>query len=342
VISDPDVPAPPANPLQARTRPDAHMYLRPDAVLRAISGRDRLAEPRFNPDATLDLQQWGRPQHDGPALRVLALLHVAEAVPDLVEPALDTLLARDLDFLCAVAGEPCIGPWEEAPERRHAFTLIVQWDALERGAERCRRAGDTDGARRMAEAASRAAAVAEKAFDPAEGGWFDCVETDTYDASVVLGILHAGRRSGPFAIDAPRTAATVAALERRFAVRYPINRGRTVPAIGRWADDVYFGGNPWFPTTLGFAELHYRIAAAGGPDASAAFARAEQWMALVREVAPEGDALPEQFDRAHGRPTGCLALTWSAAAFIGAAEARAAALQATGPVCVNPSADKPV
>jgi glucoamylase len=96
--------------------------------------------------------------------------------------------------------------------------------------------------------------------------------------------------------------------------------------VGRWAGDAYFGGNPWFPVTLGFAELHYRIAALSGD--RRAFEKAEAWMALVEEVAPEGDALPEQFDRATGAPVSCLALTWSAAAFIGAATARFAARQA--------------
>jgi glucoamylase len=77
--------------------------------------------------------------------------------------------------------------------------------------------------------------------------------------------------------------------------------------------------------TLGCAELHYRIAAKGR---RGAWEKAEAWMALVEEVAPEGDALPEQFDRMTGAPVSCPALTWSAAAFIGAAAARDEARQA--------------
>ena len=114
---------------------------------------------------------------------------------------------------------------------------------------------------------------------------------------------------------------------QRFAALYPINRGRDVPAIGRWDGDVYFGGNPWFPTTLGFAELHYRIAARTGE--AAAFARAEAWMRLVEDVAPDPTApLSEQFDRTTGTAVSCPALTWSAAAFLGAATARDDAVQA--------------
>ena len=158
--------------------------------------------------------------------------------------------------------------------------------------------------------------------------WRESIEAPpgTLDSATVLAILHAGRTEGPLALTAPRTLGTVAALERLFGDLYRINRDRTVPAIGRFAADAFFGGNPWYPVTLGFAELHYRIAAElGGPEA---LAKAEAWMALIESVAPEGDALPEQFDRETGAPVSCKALTWSAAAFIGAAAARERARQA--------------
>lgn len=131
--------------------------------------------------------------------------------------------------------------------------------------------------------------------------------------------------AGPLACSAPRSLGTVAALMAQFGALYPLNAGRTVPAMGRSVGDVFFGGNPWLPVTLGFAELHYEIAAQAGD--RAAFEKAEDWMSLLREVLPEGDALPEQIDRATGQPVSCLELSWSAAAFLGAAAARARAAQ---------------
>ncbi|MBL3567306.1 hypothetical protein JMM59_20200, partial [Rhodovulum sulfidophilum] len=116
----------------------------------------------------------------------------------------------------------------------------------------------------------------------------------------------------------------MAALEVLFAGLYPLNRGRAAPALGRWAGDVFFGGNPWFPVTLGFAEAHYRIAAATGE--AAEFDRAEALMAVVADLAPEGDDLPEQADRETGAPSSCLGLSWSAAAYLAAAAARDQAL----------------
>lgn len=321
-ISDPARQGPAENPLHATARPSHVEYLRPDAELAALHGSSWLEEPRVSADGSPDLEQWGRPQDDGPALRASALMGVLDALPEAASPQAETLIARDLAHLLRVAGRPCLGPWEEWPPRRTSFTLLVQWDALERGG---RRNGDA----RLGAAAGMLARLMDQAQDDATGGWRESIEAPPalLDSATCLALLHAGRFDGPFALTAPRTLATVAGLEAIFAALYPINHGRRVPAIGRWAGDVYFDGNPWFPNTLGFAELHYRMAAMTQDKAT--FAKAESWMALIQQVAPDpAIPLPEQFDRGSGAAVSCLNLTWSAAAFLQAAAAREAALQA--------------
>lgn len=311
--SDPGRRGPAVNPLRATTRPDHQKFLRPDAELAALTGAAWLEEPRLSPDGAPDPERWSRPQDDGPALRALALMAVLDELPQTDSPQARALIARDLAHTARVGGRVSIGPWEETPPRRTTFTLLVQWDALDR-------AGDA--------AAPRIAALIETAQDPDSGGWRESLEAPAgrLDAATCLAILHAGRHDGPFALTAPRTRATVAALEARFAALYPISRRTGALAIGRWAEDVYFDGNPWYPTTLGFAELHYRIAALTGD--RAAFAKAEAGMHLIQTVAPDPGPLPEQFHRDTGAPTSSLDLTWSAAAFLEAAAARDLARQA--------------
>ena len=334
-ITDPDRKAPASNPLAMTAAPEFLRFLRRDSELAGLRGARWLEEPRFAADGGPDLEQWGRPQDDGSALRASALMVLMDALPGLFDPpataAAEALLTRDLAHLVAVAGRACIGPWEEWPPRRTTFTLIAQWDALDRGAARAEGRGIPAPARRAVQ--NHVARRIAEAEDRETGLWRESIEAPPghVDAATILAILHAGRTEGPFAITAPRTRATVAALEAVFADLYPINAGRAVPALGRWREDGYVGGNPWLPVTLGFAELHYRIAEATGE--AAAFARAEAWMAWVEDVAPAGetaggDDLPEQIDRASGAATSCLALTWSAAALLGAAEARERALQA--------------
>ncbi|MDS9469231.1 glycoside hydrolase family 15 protein [Paracoccus sp. MBLB3053] len=325
-ISDPGRTGPSVNPLRGTTRQSHLRFLRPDAELAALTGDDWQGEPRVAADGSPDPEKWGRPQDDGPALRASALISVLAELPDADCPGGEDLIARDLAHLLKVAGRPSIGPWEEAPARRTTFTLIVQWDALERGSRR-------EGAKAevMRHATDRIASLMQAAEDAATGGWRESIEAPAghLDSATCLAILHARRKDGPFAMTSSRSLATIAALEKRFARLYPINEARRAPAIGRWAEDVYFDGNPWYPTTLGFAELHYRISTlTRDPDA---FARAEEQMHLIEEmVAGKAGPLPEQFHRRTGAPTSCLDLTWSAAAFLEAAAARDAAIQAMG------------
>lgn len=326
-ISDPERSGPVVNPLAASTRPDHRQFLRPDAELAALSGARWLEEPRFAADGTPDLENWSRPQDDGPALRASTLLKLRNLLPAAATSAADRLIERDLAHVLAVAGRPAIGPWEEAPAQRTTFTLIAEWDALDRAAAWAKEQGRPTEIWRTG--ADKVAALIQETRDPASGAWRQSIEAPegTLDSATVLALLHAGREAGPFALSTASTRATVAGLERIFAALYPINHGRSVPAIGRWKGDTYFGGNPWFPITLGFAELHYRIAAKTGE--ASAFARADAWMRLIEQVAPDpGAPLPEQFDRVTGAGVSCPALTWSAAAFLGAAAARDEAVQA--------------
>ncbi len=319
-IGEPGRRGPAANPLASTTQADHRQFLRPDEELAGLTGDAWLEEPRFAADGGPDLERWNRPQDDGPALRASACLAIAAACPALATPEVDTLIARDLAHVGRVAGRPCIGPWEEEPARRTGFTLIAEWDALDRGADWLDARGDGTAAAGLRTAA---ASVMGLIGETAENGvWRESIEAapGTLDSATILAIVHAGRTSGPMALTAERTRGTATALERLFAGLYPINAGRRVPAMGRFAADDFFGGHPWYPVTLGFAELHYRIAALTGSGAD--FARAEAWLDLIAEVAPEGDALPEQFDRTTGDPVSCRALTWSAAAFIAAAAAR--------------------
>ncbi|MFN3612966.1 MAG: glycoside hydrolase family 15 protein [Rubrimonas sp.] len=307
MATDPERPPLTRNPLADAAPADGRRFLRPDHELGALVGAARMGEPRVGVDGGPDLERWSRPQFDGPALCARVLLD-ARATPGFASAAVDALLARDLAFTEATAGRPCIGPWEEEPARLDVFTLIVQHDAL-------RRAGATA-------SAARIATTLEPAWDGTCWRAFVGAGPDDVDAAVVLAILWADAADGPFAIDSARTTATLEALEARFMALYPVNAGRDAPLCGRFPADVFFGGNPWLPTTLGFAELRYRRAALGKGDAEAD--RADAMMERLRELLPDG-GFPEQLHRETGAPISCKALTWSAAALLSVAAARRAA-----------------
>ena len=58
---------------RSKVMPDFVQYLRGDDLM-MVSGDAVYADTRVNPDGTLDISRWTRPQHDGPPLRALTVL----------------------------------------------------------------------------------------------------------------------------------------------------------------------------------------------------------------------------------------------------------------------------
>lgn len=309
-------PGPPANPLRAGTSPQHLKFLRPDAELAALDGPALLGEPRVNADGTADMERWSRPQFDGPALRALSLMAFEGEPP----PEAGPLLALDLGHVLTHAAAPAIGPWEEEPPARTAFTLLAQRAALRRGAALI------EDEETLAEALMEIEAALAGLWDPAEATLRACDISQASDAAALLGIL-LDPFAETFGVGDPRVAATLAHIETWSREVYPIVAAGA-PLVGRWRDDIYFGGNPWLPTSFGVAELCYRQALwlSDGVAAGEAFARGEAVLGALAMLLPEPGPLPEQLDRATGAPTSCRDLTWSHAALISAADARRAVL----------------
>jgi glucoamylase len=311
------------------TRRDSRKFLRPDAELRGLTGDSILGEPRFNPDGTLDILRWSRPQYDGPALRALACLrYLAAGGPPSGE--LSRLLDLDLDFTRRHADARCIGPWEEAGENaHHYYVALVQLGALLHGRAWAEGAGT---AWRAAE--DRLRAGLERHWSPHLGVYTALRDAagesadEVIDAAVLLAVLDANLPDGPHSAGDPRVAETQAALERLFAREFPINHGlppERAPALGRSRGDRYFGGGAWYPTTLAAAGLCYRRAVLPGQDREELLRRGDAFMASVRALTPADGALSEQVDRETGRQTSARHLTWSYAAFVSTARLRARA-----------------
>lgn len=140
---------------------------------------------------------------------------------------------------------------------------------------------------------------------------------------------------------------------------YPINENATAPAAiltGRYPEDTYYTGNPWYITTLAAAEFLYdayaQFSQAGSITVDsvslpfwsdlvptvkqgtyaddgnvstlldAVKTYADGFMEQVATYTPANGTLNEQINKTTGEPTSAIALTWSFAAFVTAAERR--------------------
>ncbi len=309
------------------TRRGFRKFLRPRSEIAKLTGDRALGEPRFNPDGTIDIFRWSRPQYDGPALRALACLSFL-AAGGTRNDALMRLLRLDLGFTLRHAGRRCIGPWEEPGQNvHHYYVALVQLGALVHG----RAFVDDAGACERAERKLRAGLERHwserhrvyAAMLPAKGKRAD----ELIDASQLLGVLDADLPDGPHSVQDARVHMTQDAIERFFTREFPVNRGREAPALGRYKGDRYFGGGAWYPTTLAAASLYYRRARYGGPARDALLARGDAFLATVHDLTPADGALSEQVDRKSGAQVSARDLAWSHAALLGAARERALALR---------------
>jgi glucoamylase len=338
--------------------PDFVQYLRGNDLL-AVAGDAVYADVRVNPDGTLDISRWTRPQHDGAPLRALAVRRwlrtllerstrtearaarsqQTEAVPAATLAAVladaEQLLRTDLALTAAHWREPSLDIWEEELGS-HYFTLRVAAAALREGAEWLRANGETAEADALLEQA-RAVRQRLDAFWLPEGGYYrsrdlapGVTSAKMLDIAVILAAVHAGTDEDAHSARDPRIHATLAKLEELFDKLYPINRERPrgrAPALGRYEGDVYFSGGAYYFSTLGAAELCFQAAAAYAGDGAARTqwaARGDAFLATVRAFTPPSGELSEQFDQRTGEQTSAKHLAWSYAAFISCVTARRA------------------
>ncbi|CAA2109800.1 glycoside hydrolase family 15 protein [Variovorax paradoxus] len=326
----------------ARVEPRLLQYLREDQDLVHVHGDAVVAETRVNPDGTLDILRWARPQHDGPPLRAIALLrwvageHLDAALLAEVEP----LIRFDLGFTLRHWREPSFDIWEEE-SGHHYYTLRISAAALADGAAWLEGLGETAQAQRCREESYAVLRLLDGYWvderEATHGYYSSRVLPDgqpspkALDIAVILSAIH-GLGTG---IDIraahgpadPRMQATLARLDALFDAAYPINHGRAAgrgAAMGRYAGDVYCSGGAYYFSTLGAAEFCFRAAASASGDARGRdwLARGDAYLATVRAYTPDGGDLSEQFDQRSGAQTSAKQLAWSHAAFISCVSAR--------------------
>ncbi|HLW24459.1 MAG TPA: glycoside hydrolase family 15 protein [Steroidobacteraceae bacterium] len=323
-----------ALPPASHVHPDYRRFLRPPEELAAVHDAAVALDTRVNPDGTLDILRWARPQFDGPALRALALLRWRHSGQLPAGPAagLETLLRADLALVLERADRPCFDLWEEE-EALHYYTLRIAAAALSEGAAWLDRHSPAE-AQACRETSAMLLRRLDDFWDPLRGYYRSRIpgpttdERKLLDVAVLLATLHSGAPSGAHSAADPRVHATLGALERLFEARYAINQGRPperAPALGRYDGDVYFSGGAYYFATLGAAELCYRAALAPGAPHGTWMEHGDAYLRTVRVYTPRSGDLAEQFDQRSGAPASARHLAWSYASFISAITARDAA-----------------
>ena len=246
-----------------------------------------IGEPKFNTDGSGFTGEWGRPQADGPALRVIAMLKYMEAfattMPKGLQDELRAAIDADLEYIVFCGQGTTYDIWEET-KGHHFYTEMLQRRALLMGAEGARSRGQvTKGSneqlyRNLALKLEQSLVLH---WDEARGYLVETLGRDdgtnykvsNLDSGVILASLHAAGPDGFYAPWDEHILATAVQLKETFRQLYPINRVRRDRhdnlvlgvAFGRYPEDRYdgaanIGGNPWVLITLAMAELDFRVA----------------------------------------------------------------------------------
>lgn len=247
-----------------------------------VAGSWNLGEPKFNIDGSLYKKPWGRPQNDGPALRLLSFAKKIKFSGDFSNTTdwwyVPTMPAKspmkqDAEYIAHNWKFSCFDLWEEQMGV-HYYSRIVMHSALKAAAYIANLRKDVG-------AFHFYSAQAVSLLDEMETLFWDANQmiiksfvaetwserTSRLDISVILACLH----TRDFLVEGftctdDKVLLTATKLFYHFKAEYPINWGSKYPLIGRYPADLYNGtgktlGNPWILATHAFAQLIFIVAA---------------------------------------------------------------------------------
>ncbi|KAH8687330.1 Six-hairpin glycosidase-like protein [Tricladium varicosporioides] len=353
-------------------------YISAQAVLQTVSNPSGalssggLGEPKFNSDMSAFTGSWGRPQRDGPALRATALITYSNwlinngytsTASSLVWP----IIQNDLSYVTQYWNNTGFDLWEEVSGSSF-FTVAAQHRALVEGSALAAKLGKS--CTYCDSQAPQVLCFLQTFWGSSQG--YIIANTNTNngrtgkDANTILGSIHtfdptAGCDATTFQPCSDRALANHKVVTDSFRSIYTINSGIAqgqAVSVGRYPEDSYYGGNPWYLNTLAAAEQLYdalytwnKLGSITVTSTSLAFFKdlsssitagtyasststyttlynavktyADGYVNIVATYAQSNGSLSEQFSRSAGTPLSAYDLTWSYAAFLTVAARRA-------------------
>ncbi|KAJ7069509.1 glucoamylase [Mycena amicta] len=332
-----------------------------------------LGEPHYNIDETAFTAAWGRPQRDGPALRATAMIQYANWLLQntsvaTVTSTLWSTIQLDLDYVSADWNQTTFDLWEEVSSSSF-FTTAVQHRALREGAALATALGQPASvASGYTTQAANVLCFLQSYWNPT-GGYITANTgggRSGKDANPALASIHtfdpaAGCDSATFQPCSDRALSNLKVYVDAFRSIYTVNSGiasNAAVATGRYPEDSYMGGNPWYLATAAVAEQLYDAlivwkaqgtlnvtstslaffqqflpSVTAGTYASttttyttltaAVQTFADGFIGVISKFTPSGGGLAEQYSRSNGVPVSAADLTWSYAAMLSAFAARA-------------------
>ncbi|KZT09226.1 carbohydrate-binding module family 20 protein [Laetiporus sulphureus 93-53] len=230
-----------------------------------------LGEPKFNIDETAFTGAWGRPQRDGPALRATAIIAYANWLLDndnatYVTDTLWPMIELDLGYVAEYWNDTTFDLWEEIDSSSY-FTSAVQHRALREGITLATRLDETSDVSDYETQADGILCFMQSFWNPDDlymtantGGGRSGKDANTVLASIHTFDAEAVCDDLTFQPCSDKALSNLKVYVDSFRDLYTINddiAASEAVATGRYPEDVYYGGNPWYLCTFAVAEQLY-------------------------------------------------------------------------------------
>lgn len=272
---------------------NSHALQRIDNLSGTWKSLDGLGEPKFMPDNTPYNEHWGRPQRDGPGLRIITIsnylnfmlqnnLSLSNSKLKSFEFIYNEILKPDLNYIVLNWNKNGFDLWEEI-DSMHLFTSLTMLKAVKMGIQFSKQWNDGNFTKILQRTFTdlRFFILIESGFKNPDLPYL--IETPSLvfeakrcglDIGSILGSLRSHDLDNPtdlvdipFSVDDSAVLSTLAALITDMKFRYPINHQTDFNkgfALGRYPEDLYDGngiseGNPWFISTATASELLFKL-----------------------------------------------------------------------------------
>ncbi|EIN12991.1 glucoamylase [Punctularia strigosozonata HHB-11173 SS5] len=327
-----------------------------------------LGEPKFYVNETAFLDSWGRPQRDGPALRSTALITYANYLLDndnttWVKDTLWPIIELDVNYVSDFWNYTTFDLWEEVASSSF-FTTAVQHRALRQASKLAKTLDKTDNIDSWNTQADNVLCFLQSYWNGSAiiantGGGRSGIDANTVLASIHTFDSSAGCDATTFQPCSDKALSNLKVYVDAFRSIYEINSGidpNAAVATGRYPEDVFYDGNPWYLATAAVAEQLYDALYVWNTtgsleitDISLPFFQqfdsdvktgtysdddtfdslissiqsfADGFLEIHAKYTPDDGALSEEFSKTDGSQTSAADLTWSYAAALTAFDAR--------------------
>ncbi|KXS17801.1 glycoside hydrolase family 15 protein [Gonapodya prolifera JEL478] len=253
-------------------------------IINALTG---LGEAKFNVDGTDFTGGWCRPQNDGPAFRASAFIRFSKSylsnggtlatVVDMWNGT-NSVIKPDLEYISQSTNYLDTNGCDLWEEQRglHLFTMMAQRRALLEGAAFAQSVVNDQGAGTFYKQQAQAieSKISSSFFSTSTNTLYTTLSGRQLDSAIPLAIIHGYNDDGFYPPTSDQVLVSLYKFAQGFQTEYTLNQASLIDsasglsmsyAIGRYYGDTYDGkgnskGNPWYLTTLVFAELYYRAA----------------------------------------------------------------------------------